>query len=79
MASTLAKQSSGSEYARIASQIKKRRKELGMSQRELALAAGLKQATISRLESSTWNPEIKTLEKLSDALGLKVKIYLVDE
>lgn len=47
------------DYAKLSYSIKARRKELGLTQAELAKKAGLSQATISRCE----NPE--TLKSLS--------------
>lgn len=54
----------------IALTIAKRRRQLEMSQGQLATAAGLSQMQISRLESGHSNPTLSTLEKVGKALGV---------
>ncbi|MCG8482045.1 MAG: helix-turn-helix transcriptional regulator [Clostridia bacterium] len=53
-------------------QIKSRRTDLGISQRELAEISGLKQAAIARLEAMGAVPQIDTLAKVLKPLGLKL-------
>ncbi len=48
--------------------IKLRRRELGMTQKELATAANLTTAAISQFESGVRTPSCRTLCSLSDAL-----------
>ena len=58
--------------------IKEFRKELNMSQEELANKAGISRATLSKLESGR-NVEVSTntLSKIADALGKKAnEIFL---
>jgi DNA-binding XRE family transcriptional regulator len=60
------------EFARvsIARKIIERRRALGISQDELASLAGLRQETISRLESGKHSPTIRTVDKIDHALTL---------
>ena len=63
----------GPEFAVITMIIKERIKK-GLSQKELARKIGTKQSAISRLESGTYNPSLSFLQKVSEALGAKLKI-----
>lgn len=58
------------EYAQasIARSIIAERRELGLSQEELARLAGVRQETISRLESAKHAPTVRTVEKIDRAL-----------
>ena len=67
----------GPEFAVIEMIIRKRIKR-GLSQKELARKIGTKQSAVSRLESGTYNPSLSFLQKVSEALGAKLKISLVD-
>jgi transcriptional regulator with XRE-family HTH domain len=49
-----------------------RRKELGMTQKELAEKIGSSQAQVWRIESGQFNPTLKTLSKLEEALDVKL-------
>jgi DNA-binding XRE family transcriptional regulator len=51
-----------------------RRKELALSQRELAAAAGVPAADVSRLESGKGNPTYATLRKLANVLSMDVTV-----
>jgi transcriptional regulator with XRE-family HTH domain len=46
----------------------------GMTQYDLADAAGLPRSTVTRLEAGEANPTVKTLGKLSAALGVSFEI-----
>jgi transcriptional regulator with XRE-family HTH domain len=50
----------------------------GVSQARLAVTAGMDPATLNRIEQGKGNPNLKTLEKLADALGVGV-IDLLEE
>ncbi|NIA18467.1 MAG: helix-turn-helix domain-containing protein [Simkaniaceae bacterium] len=63
------------EFA-IAEAIIAKRIEQGMSQSDLAKKIGTKQSAISRLESGNYNPSIKLLEKVANALHLKLSVSL---
>jgi len=49
------------------------REHLGLTQDSIAKRAGITQAALSQLESSNAKPRKSTLEKLAQALGLKVE------
>jgi transcriptional regulator with XRE-family HTH domain len=53
-------------------EIRRIRKERGLTQRGLAAASGVDQATISMAESGKRRPHLETLERLADALGVEV-------
>lgn len=48
------------------------REERGLSQQGLADASGVNKATINQIERGRRSPNVETLEKLSDALGVGV-------
>src|SRR5438105_4607618 len=58
------------EYIRasIAREIIQERRTLGLSQERLAKLAGLRQETLSRLESGKHSPTVRTVEKIERAL-----------
>ena len=58
---------------RVAANIKKFRKDLGLSQEELAFESGLHRTYISGLERAIRNPTVTVLEKV--AAGLQVPSY----
>lgn len=52
----------------VGENIKEKRKEKHLSQNQLAKKAGIAQATLSAIESSTKSPAVDTIEKLAAAL-----------
>jgi len=54
------------------------RKELGLTQRELAARAGVSVAFIGQLEKGKVKPSLKSVEKLAEALGIS-PCYLIME
>ena len=50
------------------------RRDLGLSQRELAERMHVTQQAVARLEQPDANPELATVEKARKALGLKVEL-----
>jgi len=52
--------------------IRQLRKERGLSQVKLAVMADMDPATLNRLERGTGNPNLKTMERVADALGVEV-------
>ena len=52
--------------------IRQLRKERGLSQVKLAVMADMDPATLNRLERGTGNPNLKTLERVAEALGVEV-------
>ncbi|HEX3655429.1 MAG TPA: helix-turn-helix transcriptional regulator [Pirellulales bacterium] len=63
------------EFARasIARSIFNDRNAAGMSQQELAHRAGVRQETVSRLESGKHSPTLRTIEKIERALQAALK------
>lgn len=57
---------------------KQYRKELGLTQSELAKRAGISQPNITRFESGNYNPSLEFLVKIAGAMGKKVKVTLED-
>jgi transcriptional regulator with XRE-family HTH domain len=60
----------------IGTAIRLRRRALGMTQARLARMAGLDQPAVSRLESGSRLPPLPVLERVANALGLRVTIGL---
>ncbi|MGV0751832.1 helix-turn-helix transcriptional regulator [Empedobacter brevis] len=60
----------------IINQIKERRKVLAISQETLAEISGVGLRTLKQFESGKGNPTLETLQKLSDALGLEIKLVV---
>ncbi len=55
------------------------RAERAVTQKELAEATGIAQADISRLENGTANPSLRTLKRLADGLGMRLKLEFVPQ
>lgn len=53
------------------------REKADLTQRELAEATGIAQADISRLESGTANPSLRTLKRLASGMGMQLKLEFV--
>ena len=58
---------------KIGGKIKKLRIEKKMSQRQLALECDFEKAGMSRLEGGLSNPTLRTLVKISTALGVPIE------
>jgi transcriptional regulator with XRE-family HTH domain len=56
----------------IADKIKKHRTIKGLSQKEIAISLGIDQAQYSRIESGKVEPTLSSLEKIADALNVKL-------
>ena len=52
------------------------RKSKGLSQQKLAVLSGVHRVTIARIETGKLSPNIRTLEKLSDALKIPVRLLV---
>ena len=50
------------------------RKELNITQKELAERTGIKQGNISRLEKGTYNPSLQSLKKVAKGLNKELHI-----
>jgi len=66
------------EY-QIARAVIKARLKRGLTQKELAKKAKTKQPVVSRLETMRGKPTLRNLERIADALGLKLDLRLVEE
>lgn len=64
-------------HIEISRLIRNTRRELKMSQKDMADKMGVKQSMISRWESGECNYTIDTLVEIADALGLSVQCPLV--
>lgn len=53
------------------------RKESGLTQQQLSDRTGITQADISRLESGNANPSLRTLQRLAEGLGMKLRVEFV--
>ncbi len=63
-------------FAQIAEQVSARRRELGLSQKELAELTGTTQSAIARLESGGRPPRIDTLLRIANALDCSLAVEL---
>ena len=63
-------------FAAIADQVAGRRRELGLSQAELAELTGTTQSAIARLESGGRPPRIDTLLRIANALDCELSVEL---
>jgi transcriptional regulator with XRE-family HTH domain len=63
-------------FARIAEQVAERRRELGLSQQQLAELTGTTQSSIARLESGGRPPRIDTLLRITSALDCELEVRL---
>ena len=50
------------------------RKSSGLTQKQLSEKTGITQSDISKLENGNANPSIRTLKRLSNAMGMKLKV-----
>ena len=53
------------------------RNEEGLTQKDLSERSGIAQGDISKLENGNANPSIRTLQRLANAMGKKLKIEFV--
>lgn len=53
------------------------RNSVGLTQKELSARSGIAQSDISKLENGTANPSVRTLQRLAEAMGKKLKIEFV--
>jgi ribosome-binding protein aMBF1 (putative translation factor) len=63
-------------FARIADQVAERRRELGLSQSELAELVETTQSAVARLESGGRPPRIDTLLRIATALDCELVVEL---
>ena len=53
------------------------RDEQALTQKQLSEMTGITQADISRFENGTGNPSLRTLKRLSEGLGMSLKVEFV--
>lgn len=53
------------------------RKSLKMTQKDLAVATGITQADISRIENGTRNPSLAMVKRLAAGMGMRLKLEFV--
>lgn len=63
---------------RVGANIKRLRREQGISQEELADRAGMHRTFISQIERAVKNPTIQTLDKIAQALGVPLTEIVVE-
>ena len=56
--------------------IKKRRKELGISQVDLAEMSGISLATIKNIERGKGNPSYETIFRIMEVLGIEISFSI---
>jgi predicted transcriptional regulator len=49
----------------------------GLTQKELSDRTGIAQGDISKLENGNANPSIRTLQRLADGMGMKIKVEFI--
>lgn len=62
------------ELAAIVSAIIEQRNSMGLSQRDLAELCGIPQSSVARIETFKTSPNIETLIKIMQPLGLKLTV-----
>lgn len=53
------------------------RKAAGLTQKDLAERTGIAQADISKLENGNANPSLRTLQRLAEGMGMRLKLEFV--
>ena len=62
------------EIAAVVSAMVQQRNKLGLSQRELAQMCGIPQSSVARIESFKTTPNVETLLRIMQPLGLKLTV-----
>lgn len=63
-------------FTELIKTIKKRREVLQVTQETLAELSGVGLRTLKQFESGKGNPTLRTMQKISDALGLEVGLKI---
>lgn len=63
----------------IAKELIRMRHELGLSQRDLAYIAGIKQPQIARIEAGKQSPRLDTICSIASSVGYSVELRLVPD
>ena len=53
------------------------RSSINLTQQELAKRSGISQSNISKIEKGIYNPSLKTLKRLADAMDMHIEIKFV--
>ena len=53
------------------------RKSAGLTQKQLSEKTGIAQADISKLENGNANPSLRTLRRLANGLGMRLKVEFI--
>ena len=53
------------------------RKSAGLTQKQLSEKTGIAQADISKLENGNANPSLRTLRRLANGLGMRLKVGFI--
>ena len=62
---------------KLAENIRAFRKARSLTQEQLADVTGIHQTNISKLESGTANPSLRTLKRLAAGMGMRLKLEFV--
>ena len=55
------------------------RKSAGLTQKQLSEKTGIAQADISKLENGNANPSLRTLRRLANGLGMRLKVEFIPD
>jgi transcriptional regulator with XRE-family HTH domain len=72
----LIEQQTHSMSANIIDQLISRRKELHLTQQDVANATGMKRANVTRIESKKYTPTLEVLNRYADCMGMKLNMTL---
>lgn len=64
-------------YYDVLIELKKLRKQLGLTQEQLATKAALPRTTITKIESGTYNPTLNTLVTIASAMNKKLQVQFL--
>lgn len=67
-----------SACSKISKKIRLERTKINLSQEELAFRAGVNKNTIWKIETGQVSPQIDTLEKIANALGMDLNALILD-
>jgi transcriptional regulator with XRE-family HTH domain len=72
----LIEQQTRSTSINIVDQLIAKRKELHLTQQDIANATGMKRANVTRIEAKKYTPSLEVLNRYADCMGLKLSITL---
>ncbi len=65
------------DIKQIGTTLRERRKFLNITQEDLADISGISERTLRDIEKGLANPELESLMKLCEVLGLKIKVRII--